>query len=376
MKLAAACRWNRIRDRRRKQWVRETKSYAVELEHACRYRRVEPGWVVNEREHSLDARVAEQRNHWQHGRRLRRQLTQPFRHQSADRVGNETSVCGDPEDPATLQRTRNLERYEWIAARLRLDPSQRRSRERRPQACSKQAMKSSDAEAADMNDIQLEARSVQLERNLWPGLGALRAEKADAFIFQPAKSEPQGLDRRVVEPLDIIDRHEHRRLLGKQTNDISKGRGYSVKLRPPFRCFFDQEGDCNCLPLGGRQLIEHLGEPPLEQVAQPRERQRSFALRRPCLEHRQPTVSCSPNGLREQACLAHPGLTDEHHPTWPFRQLVDKSRKHGLLVLAPEDFLEHVLQRIQICATLVVAQIGKTKVAFSSNPRRPEAKTR
>jgi hypothetical protein len=111
-------------------------------------------------------------------------------------------------------------------------------------------MQRPDAQRAHRNDLYLEARPFQTEREPVLALRALGAEKTDRFVFKSAKGEVERLARRRVEPLDIVDRDEHRSFPRESAQRIPDCGRDGVMLRRQLGRFLEQERDTGAAKQG------------------------------------------------------------------------------------------------------------------------------
>ena len=98
---------------------------------------------------------------------------------------------------------------------------------------------------------ELEIRPLQGERRLTLARHALGDEQADRFLGQPARDELEHERRRRIQPLHVVDRHEHASLSGQPPKDAQT----RSRDRPLIRR----------RPLLLRQQERRLERPPLDR---------------------------------------------------------------------------------------------------------------
>jgi hypothetical protein len=122
------------------------------------------------------------------------------------------------------------------------------------------------------------------ERALDPrvGSGPLREQEAHRVVaLEPAHGERQRLRRRCVQPLDVVDRDEHRGAPREHAERVPEADGDRVRLGGHARRGGTEEGDLERMELRRRQVAELVALHPVEEVDQRREREPRLGVARP-----------------------------------------------------------------------------------------------
>ena len=203
-----------------------------------------------------------------------------------------------PRALAVRQQPRDLQQRERVARRRLHEPVGDRRRHALDLRGGQQLARLGLAERLDPQQLQ--------PRHLEPGDGgalAQRADHRDALGAEPAAGEQERLQRRLVEPLRVVDRHQHRLLLGgdgEQAQQPGRDREAIVRRGRPERQRAAQRA---CLDLG--DVVEPV-EQRRDELGQPGERDVGLGLDAAGAQHAQPgRLADRPS---HQRGLADPGL--------------------------------------------------------------------
>ena len=106
-----------------------------------------------------------------------------------------------------------------------------------------------------------------------------RGEDRHPFLGQAAHGEGERLGRRLVDPLQVVDRQQHRPVLGEQAQRGQGGREDRALLGP-FAGRVEQQRHLERSALRRRHARADVGQGGAEHVGQRRERQLRLAARR------------------------------------------------------------------------------------------------
>ena len=138
-------------------------------------------------------------------------------------------------------------------------------------------------------------------------VGALGEQHGDAVGAEPPAGEPHRLERRLVEPLQVVDHAQHRAFLGGQREQPEqRGADRQPRLRGG-RLELQRAGERR--RLGLRQPVAQ-AEHRLAQLGQAGERQLRLALQAAHPQHRHPAGALDRRA--QQRRLPDPGLPAQH----------------------------------------------------------------
>ena len=176
-------------------------------------------------------------------------------------------------------------------------------------------------------------------RDLIARLRASREEEADRFVAQSPGGECEGIGRRWIEPLRVVDRHDQRRVLGEHP----EGTEHAERDRPAL-----QPSRPRSRPAAQQRDLEGLalrvGKPPerrvwhvSEEITEHGERQRDLGLDRPAREHLQSPLTGVGDALPPERRLPDPGLTLDAQRDRPAGDRLQEAADAVDLRLAPHD---------------------------------------
>ena len=155
------------------------------------------------------------------------------------------------------QGPRDLEREERVAGGLLVQARERAAVEREVEPLPQQGVQLGPAEGADEQALQrqLGERVVQ-RRGAAVGLDAPRHEHADRLVAQPADGEGERELARLVEPLRVVDRDQHRPVGGDRAQRREQAQRHRARQRRLALRLRAQERDVHGEALRARQAVE------------------------------------------------------------------------------------------------------------------------
>ena len=227
----------------RKQWVGEHERVPVLFKHAPRERRIEHCRV---REHGRDQLLGgtgECRHNPQRAPREAGELAQLV----ADQILHIARPQPLTGDRASARHTHELERVERIAARHLGQPNRCRSRQRLAQPVADKLAELINRERPHRDSAHLLAAETE-PRNLTAGASG----DHDEHLLRPEspQCERQCPDRLRIQPLDVIDRNQHRCVTGEAPDRRQRGGRNRTRVEPPRRRRLAQQYDIKRQPLG------------------------------------------------------------------------------------------------------------------------------
>ena len=204
-------------------------------------------------------------------------------------------------------------------------------------------MQRTEAEPANRQYLSGQAGPVKLKRRSTghARLDPLRAEQADRFILEAAHREPDRRHGRRIQPLHVVDDHQHRRRSRQRQQRVPDGRRDHPRLGRHRRRVLDQQRHPERSPLRRREPGENRIKPSAEQVSKTRERQPHLALRRHRPQHRVPQPGGPLQARLQQRRLSHPGRAGQHQSSRPGRQPGEERLNHAQFALAADHGLRH-----------------------------------
>ena len=256
-----------LRDhRRREQRMREPDHAVRALDHLRSDRRSERLLVDSGRVHELERGRAGHSHDEQRRPRLLRQRAQPLADEVLERVGYRQRLRGIERRPR-IERPRQLEREEGIAARCIVQPQQGRTWESESEPVTDEALDRADAERPDGQSLDRSGKR-RLERRR--RFAAAGEEDPDRLAVKPPQRERERIRGRRIEPLDVVDReHERAALRERQQRVVHRHRdGARVGGETVLR--IEQKRCRERSPARRGELRQHLGGGVREEVAESR----------------------------------------------------------------------------------------------------------
>ena len=264
-------------------------------------------------------------------------------HELVQRLRDRQGLARLDGDVGALQHAHDLERVERIPAGRFVDFREQRSRERRSELPLHHPSECERVERADVDAREplSNGRPQQLIQKRALGARASRQEKADRLGPKTSHGVREAGRRRVVEPLRVVDRDQHRPLLGKQPEGAQQRDAEDARLDRRPLLVADGERARQRLPLHGRKWGQRHVEHRVEEVANAGERQRRLTLHRLRLQHEDPELLGVVDGGTPERRLPHAGLSLEHEPDGPAGDARDEVPQGGQLGVPPDDDLRH-----------------------------------
>ncbi len=161
---------------------------------------------------------------------------------------------------------------------------------------------------------------------------ARRGDHRHALLMQPPPGEQERVQRRLVQPLRVVDDHQHGPVLGRPREQREKPRGHREPVgrggRPERQRTLERRG------LHGRDLVE-VREQRHHELGQPRERDVGLRLHPAHPEHRE--VLRLLDRVAKELRLADPRRpVQQHRATAPFTRGIDERLQTASLILAAD----------------------------------------
>ena len=120
------------------------------------------------------------------------------------------------------QRSPHLQREQRVAQRRLDDPSQQLPRQTQPEPLGQQPSGRAEAQRTDLQTLQHSALERPLQRG--PTTGTPGEQEANRLVLEPTSRERERVRRRTIEPLDVVDRDQHRAASGQRTQPIQQAK--------------------------------------------------------------------------------------------------------------------------------------------------------
>src|SRR5919106_6088870 len=150
---------------------------------------------------------------------------------------------------------------------------------------------------------------LELNARFFARLRASREEEADRFVAQSPGRECEGIGRRCVEPLRIVDRQDQRSLLGEHSQSTEDAERDRSALQPSRLRSSSQQRNFEGLAL-------RVGKPPersvwhvSEEITERGERQRDLGFDWPAREHLQSPLTGFGDAFPPERRIPDPDLT-------------------------------------------------------------------
>ena len=226
--------------------------------------------------------------------------------QVLDRI-RQRQVLSDPRQAALLQGASELEREQRVSERDGLDPAQQVTGEGEREPLAQQPPQPAEVQRPDLERAPavaaqgpFDGRDVQ---------GPAREQDHHPCVLEPASGHEQRLDRRRVEPLDVVDGHQQRALGGQQPQHTDERQRDLVRVGRRPVGLGPQERHLERPALGLGQRGELRRGDAVEQVDERREGELGVGARGPGLQH---PVAVRPG--QGEPGLPERGLADARRP--------------------------------------------------------------
>ena len=317
VQLAAALRADVGVDAGGEQRMGEGQPPPADLEHAGGDRLVDraaKALVARDLGDHRRAAVKQGRDELQQPAGVVGQLPQPLADELLEARGHGQRVIGTERATPAGQPAAELEAVERIAARARVDPQQNRSGERRIQPLLEQAVKRADPQRThgDALDPRRVERAIEVQRRLVVAGAAAREQQSRRLVAQSPHDELEHRPRRLVEPLDVVDGHEHGggcAELVQHSQDCAADRAFVGGLPVSL---LEQQRHFERVALGGGQRRQRVVEYPVEQVGDARERQLRFGQCRRAAQHALSFIDGQRDAVAPQRRLADARIAFDH----------------------------------------------------------------
>jgi hypothetical protein len=174
-----------------------------------------------------------------------------------------------PSPRRRLDETGQLQREERVPARALVDAEEGLAAERSAEAVEQQPLERTDAERLDLKVLETLCGERVLELRRPYALGRAAGEQDDDGLrHDPPQREHQGVHRRGVEPLHVVDGEEQRALVGEQLERLADSDGEGAPVDRIARRVLEQQRDLERPLPRRRQRRQHVVENSLEEIAQ------------------------------------------------------------------------------------------------------------
>ena len=265
-------------DRRGKQGVGKPDPGTLELHHTLQGSRLEGGpghRAIRPFEHR-GRRRPQARGRQQDTLDIVRQHPQPGAQYPAQVGGHRKRFPRRGLTPSSVQRPDQLEPIKRVSSRGVEKPTHRQPGKphagRRPQC----RLESGHGQGTHLQAREAPGRQAcsGRGRGVPAGLDPNRRQQPDRLAPEPPQRELQHRRARTVEPLEVVDRDNHRPRSGQVADHTEEGQADGSLFRRASHRILHQQRHLQGPPLGRRQLGKHLAEDPVHQIAERRERQR------------------------------------------------------------------------------------------------------
>ena len=244
-----------------------------------------------------------------------------------------------------VERPRDLQREERVAARGVGHSREQGARQRRSEPTVDEVVELGQRERPrhDALDAALRKRPREPERQLLAACRSASQEQAEPSRQPAGRERERSLGGR-VEPLHVVDSDEHRAALRERREHPDEARRDRPRVGALVRLAPQQRRRQRPL-LHGRQRIAQALEHVADEIGKRGEGEPSLALGRPRPQHAQPSRLGEPDRLQPDGRLADPSLSldDERG------RLVRERRKEPLdrreLRVAPDNLVAHPASR-------------------------------
>ena len=223
-----------------------------------------------------------------------------------------------------------------------MDAQQGLARERPVEPVAQKPVQRADAERPRRQAPQLLGGHGALE--LGPLLlvaSPAREQQQHRRRLEPPQCEAERAGRSVVEPLDVVDRDQHRTVCGQQPQDVEDGEPERACVDRALVGAVEEERRPERAPPRRRQRRLRLDQCVLQQIAEAGVGERALGLDGPCGEH-PPSASRRVLERREQQRrLADPSLALDHQRSRPARVGVHELEQEPEFLLSADDHMRH-----------------------------------
>ena len=232
--------------------------------------------------------------------------------------------------------TCDLDREERIAARGLRDPRDHGARRRKAEAFAHDVMQRREGKRPQDDTLKRvrRQRAVELERHFRRTLTASGDEQPQLHR-QSAYRELQRPSRRQIDPLHVVDRHQHRLLADEFSEHPDDSSRHSPRIGGLAAGDTQQRGGKRKL-LRTRELRTRLVERRTDDVSQRRIGKLRLALGRPSPQHPIPTSLRETNGLEPDRRLPDPSLAFNEQRPRAARRGIKERRHHRDLPLTAD----------------------------------------
>ena len=166
-------------------------------------------------------------------------------------------------------------------------------------------------------------------------------EHTDRLIPYAAKGNLEHACRGRVEPLDVVERDEHRASLGKRPQDVEQREPDRVRMGSLLSRLGEQERHFERAPPHRRQRGRHLVEDRGKQVGEPTEGEGGFDLGASVKKDTREALPCLFQAGLPEDRLADPRLAGEEKRAGTLAGSIQERLDRAELLLPPDDFFGH-----------------------------------
>jgi hypothetical protein len=167
----------------------------------------------------------------QRGTHFGREAGDPIADDLAQRGGNRKRYPWLRLDLALAQQPPEFERVERISSRRLVHAPQQRTREGDTDPRAQKTVQRADRDRADRETANAFRREpIETEQRVRLVAQAPSEQERDRLVLNASKPELQERRRRLVQPLDVIDRNEHRSLARQLAESANERDGHRPRL--------------------------------------------------------------------------------------------------------------------------------------------------
>ena len=256
--------------------------------------------------------------------RFLRQVVQPCAHEPVEAFRNGQGVRRVDMRP---ERAGDLERVERVPAGGLMEAEQRRPGENPSKPQLDEPLQGAGAERANGDALDTVADRLLERRCRGTDPDATGEQQADPDVGQPPQRERERALRRRVEPLDVVDRDEHRLAFGEHLECSPDRHGHRPEVDRGVLRLAQEQSDLERAPSGARELRGDVGKGLLEQVSERGVGNAAFELTGSRGQHAEAVSASRLCSRRPQRRLADAGLALEHECRG---RVLDRAVEEGL----------------------------------------------
>ena len=295
------------------------------------------------RGHHLDRRSRQSGNEQQDVERLAGEARQPASEQLAQALGHAQRLARGRSRVRSDQLAAQLERKERVARGRLLHAGELGPCQLEPQPLLEQVPHGGERQRADGQPLEplVRERALELDRARKVRSQPQSGQEHDRLVSETPERDLERARRRWVEPLDIVEGDEDRRLLGQGTKNVQHRKPDCVRIGRRLAGLHEQQRHLERPPPGRRERRPDLAEHVAEQFRETGERERGLGLDSPAGQHgAEPAASVLDARLPEHG-LADSRLSREEKRARPQSGVRQQRLDDAKLLPPPDDRRRH-----------------------------------